>query len=382
MQNNTADISLQLPDILIDSSIDGIISINNDWLITTCNRAASRITGKPNPVPQGMHFVHYLPSVKEDAETIHAIEQAYKGFKTFVGASDQFTHRRHLENYFIPLFNNNAQLVGVMNIILDVAHRIKAEKELQSLHAQLEERYQQLQRTTDELARFTMVSGSLIKNPVKTLYTTIENLVKTESRNLSDKGKATFRRMQSSLNKINLLLDDMLGLAKINETGVALTAVDVSPVADEALALLKNKIAEKNVEIIKKDLCVVTGNKEQLVLLLQHLAGNAIKFNENTHPVITIACAAVAVKDAAGVEKEFHKLTITDNGIGIQQEDQQKIFELFEKLPADHHYSGSGVGLAIARKIMFAHHGFIEVSSQPGHGSVFSCYFPVAGSGN
>lgn len=369
-----------LAEMLNDCSIDGIISIDNDWNVTAWNKTAEMITGKARQRLSGKPLLEILPAIKEDNETMHAIAGAFNGFKAFVPASDLFSHRRQLENYYIPLKNNQAEIVGVMNIMHDVAHRIKAEMQLQALHAELQERYRQLQLTSSELASFTHLTSNNIKTPIRTLYTTIEQLVQTESQQLSNNGKAAFRRMQSSLNKMNLLLDDMLGLARISMPETPGTIINLEPVLHEVIDALKNTIKEKNVQFVIRGLCSVTGHHEQLRLLFLHLISNAIKFNESILPCVTLDSKKITLQQRVEnfiVEKEYYRVTITDNGIGIEPADTEKIFNMFEKLHPEQRYKGSGMGLAIARKIMYAHKGYIEVESVAGQGSSFHCFFPV-----
>ena len=115
-----------------------------------------------------------------------------------------------------------------------------------------------------------------------------------------------------------------------------------------------------------------------VLLLLHHLVDNAIKFNNNQKPVIHIQCTQVAKETGTGVQ-EYYKLSVTDNGIGFNEEDKERMFQMFEKLH-DKSFKGSGMGLAIARKIMEVHEGFITAENHEAGGSTFTCYFLIASS--
>ncbi|HYJ63227.1 MAG TPA: ATP-binding protein, partial [Parafilimonas sp.] len=264
------------------------------------------------------------------------------------------------------------------NIVHDVAHRIKAEQQLQRLNEELEKKIRQLKITSDELASFTYITSNKIKEPMRQIYTGVEHLIQVEASRLSDSGKASFRRMQSSLNRMDLLLDDVLSLAQISILEKSETKVDLSVLVKEVSNHIK-KISDKKVNIVIEEICVITGHKNYLYLLFYNLLENAVKFNENDVAEIKVSCKKITLNEISQqlMEREYYCITITDNGIGFDAGDDERIFKMFEKLNPPGKYKGSGTGLAIARKIMEAHDGFIQAESTPGEGSSFHCYFPV-----
>ena len=367
-----------LTELLNDHSIDAIIAIDTAYNVIAWNKTASLIYGVSKTQAIGKSVFQLIPSLKQDDETFNAIKIALSGSTTFVSASKLFTHRQHKENHFIPLKNNDGILIGAMNIVHDVAHRIKAEQQLQNLNEELERRFRQLKITSDELASFTYITSNKIKDPMRQIYTGVEHLIQVEATRLTDSGKASFRRMQSSLNRMDLLLDDVLSLAQISIIEKPETKVDLNVLIKEVSNHIK-KISEKTVNIDIEEMCVITGHKNYLYLLFYNLLENAIKFNESNVAEIKVTCEKVALDEINDqfIETEYFCVTIADNGIGIETENIEKIFNMFEKLHAPGKYKGSGTGLAIARKIMDAHDGIIKAESVPGKGSSFHCYFPV-----
>lgn len=160
-----------LATLLNDYSIDAIIAIDKNYIITAWNAAAEKIYGTSKNEALGRSVFDVIESLKDDPETIDAIKQALKGSKRFVPASKQFKHRCHAENHCIPLNKNNNPVLGVMNIVHDVAHRIKAEQQLQYLNEELEKRYRQLEAASQELATFTYITSNKIKEPIRQVYT-------------------------------------------------------------------------------------------------------------------------------------------------------------------------------------------------------------------
>lgn len=372
MKTLTSVSDFQLAAMLIDSSIDAIIAVDVECNVIAWNATAEAIYGKTRGEVLGSHIGNTLFEFAQDEEMMEAVQNALQGLKSFVPSNKKLPHRMHVENHFIPLNDEDGRIIGVMNIIHDVAHRIKAEHQLHLLNKQLE-------RTLDELASFTSQTSNNIKAPIRHIYTAIEHLIKTEARNLSDGGKASFRRIQSSINRMDLLLDDLLRLAQISITQKPDNLVNLALVIPEVIESMKTKVEEKGVKIVTEDLCEVKGNKDQLKLMFYHLLDNAIKFNDNESPTVTVSCMKVEIAggDFSLVEGGFLKVNVRDNGIGFEQSEAGKIFNMFEKLPSSTMLKGSGMGLAIVRKIVDAHNGFIQVESSPGNGSSFQFFFPM-----
>ncbi|MBV9962872.1 MAG: PAS domain-containing protein [Parafilimonas sp.] len=363
--------------MLNDCSIDAIIAFDSSYTIITWNCAAEILYKTKKAKALGVSLLRLIPGIKEDSDILNAIQHAFTGFKSFVPASKKHAHRVHSENHFIPLTDNDGNIFGVMNIVHDVAHRIKAERQLQYLNDELEKRFRQLKTTSEELASFTFITSNKIKEPIRQIYTGIEHLIKVEAGRLSDSGKATFRRMQSSINRMDLLLDDILSLAQISILQKPVANIELTKLLKEIDQEFKTK-AEKNININFEELCTIAGHRDYLHLLFHNLFDNAIKFNENETVIINIRCEKITLneEDASAVE-EYFKVSVTDNGIGFNESDKEKIFEMFETLHPRGKYKGSGMGLTIARKIMYAHDGFITVESKPGSGASFHCFFPV-----
>lgn len=372
---------LYLSDMLIDSSIDRVMAIDQNWCITAWNHTSELISGIDKKNAIGKSLTELFPAILNDQEMMDAIKSAFKGRKSFVPSLTNVFNRHYCENHFIPLKDEHDNVIGVMNIIHDVAHRVKVEKQLQKLNMALENKYNQLQKANKELATFTYITSRDIREPLKHVYTSLELLIKKEGATLSNMSKGNLRRMQGSLNKMNLLIDDICAVASVSTKNEPLTSVDLEEILADTTVTLRNKINEKKALIESVTLPVITGHRSMLEYLFVHLLDNALKFHdENTSPRIIIDCKHVTAdqeaKKALLPEREYIKISFQDNGIGFRPEDSERIFNLFEKLN-DKKYHGSGVGLTISRKIVEAHNGFIDAVPMSGGGAVFNCYFPV-----
>ena len=367
-----------LEQMLNNSSIDAILAIDLEGVIMAWNKTAERFYKKPRQAVTGKQLLDEIPSMQEDAETLEAIRLAKQGTKTFVPATSAYYHRHHAENHFVPLMDESGNIMGVMNLVHDVSHRIKAEEQLQILNEELVKRYRQLKITSDEMASYTSITSHKIKEPITQIYTSIEQLIKLEGSNLGNSSKAAFRKIQSSLNRMNLLLDDVLNLSQISILRKPEEMVDLNSVIEEVVAEWRQRNQGREANVIFSKLSSVTAHRDYLKLLFYQLIDNAIKFNEHPVPTVKMSCEHVTVDDGAHhvYASDYIRIGIHDDGIGIEETERENIFNMFTKLH-DKKFKGSGMGLTLARKIMDVHEGFIVNEKGEKEGAVFYCYFPV-----
>lgn len=204
-----------LAEMLNDASIDRVLAIDTKWRIIAWNKTTADITGIPKSSAMGHLLLDLFPQLTKDRETMNAIMQAFNGWKSFLPVQRNIFNRHHYENHYLPLKDDDGTVIGVMNIMHDVSHRIKAEQQLQRLHDELEIKYKQLERMSADLSMFTFITSNNLKEPAKLIYTGLEQLARTDGHALSNNSKAKLRKMQSSLTRINLLLDDILSLSTI-----------------------------------------------------------------------------------------------------------------------------------------------------------------------
>jgi signal transduction histidine kinase len=167
--------------------------------------------------------------------------------------------------------------------------------------------------------------------------------------------------------RMQRLIDDLLAYARLGR-GDCRETVPADALLDEALAGVRLSLIETEAEVMREPLPEVNGNRTELALVFQNLIGNALKFRKGRKPRIHVR---------ASREDRFWRFTISDNGIGIGPEHREKIFLIFERLPTEEPCEGSGMGLAICRKIVERHGGRIWVDSKPGLGSDFHFTIPV-----
>lgn len=359
---------------LNDASIDRLLAVNLNWEIIAWNKMSESVTGILRNDIIGKKLFDVFPQFKNDPEIMDAWKYAMQGLKSFLPSADGLFNRSHHENHFTPLLDKDGELIGVMNVIHDVAHRIKAEKQLQKLNLALNHKYEQLKKVNSELATFTSITGTELKDPIKNIYTSLEFILTKDGQKLTDSSKAGLRRMQSSLNRMNLLLDDILALSNASIFSGEFTLVDLNDIINNALKKLEPKIIEKRAKIEVAKLPSIYGARDMLQNLFYNIIDNSLKFQETANiPCITISNCTVPGIGSTG--KELLCVSVSDNGIGFSSEHKEEIFQMFKKLNPPKQFHGSGIGLTISHRIAEAHEGYIEAESEPGKGTTIHCYF-------
>jgi light-regulated signal transduction histidine kinase (bacteriophytochrome) len=188
--------------------------------------------------------------------------------------------------------------------------------------------------------------------------------------------------MANSVRRMDMLIEDILVLTKIDADKRVLKPIDLNAILDRVTGDMKDNISNNAVEINVTSLPIIDGNDNQLYYLFKNLLSNAIKFNKVGRNIIIQIGARQVDAELLDHEKKlpgvvYECIYIKDNGLGFDPKYSKKIFQVFQRLHDPQHYEGTGMGLAICKKIMDNHNGFITADGQPGEGAEFCCYFPV-----
>jgi len=256
----------------------------------------------------------------------------------------------------------------------------QAEEKIMQLNRALFSKNRELESLSSELKTFNTIAANDYNETLKNLYNSMEFLVNNDARNLSDAGKANIRRAQAAIQKMKLLTEDIIAFSKIS-SDEQMVIVDMNEVLATVLTALDGKIKAENGTVLSDRLPFIVGYRPLLSLLFHHLVTNAIKFrNEGTDPIIEIRHSveegnsiqhSAALKDAT-----YNLISVIDNGIGFDPKEGEKIFTMFYRLHEKGKQKGSGIGLAICKKIMDLHGGFIASECTP-ECTTFKCYFPA-----
>jgi signal transduction histidine kinase len=209
----------------------------------------------------------------------------------------------------------------------------------------------------------------------------MEFVVSNEGSRMSNTSRANIRKAQAAIQRMKLLTDDINHYLALYDVQTKRLNADPNQLLQSVLSQMNGKIEKVGAEIQSAKLPSLTIDPYLFQLLLTQLLDNAIKFREpSTTPVIKIAYGGkdhIHAPGNASNGKIYDIISISDNGIGFDKKDQEKIFELFYAVHDKSKYKGSGIGLAICNKIMAMHGGFIKATANPGKGAMLQCYFPV-----
>ena len=267
---------------------------------------------------------------------------------------------------------------GVVTTFTDISLQKKSFQELQDALDMLGTSNTQLEQSNYDLLQFASVASHDLKEPLRKIQTYGNKLREKAGAALQDTELGYLQKMISASNRMQVLIEDILMLSKLSVSKIPHVQVDLNEVIADIIDDLEITIKEKNVDFRIGQLPVLNAVQGQMHQLFQNLISNSIKFNENKPPVIVVSAGPVPQELAVslGIEGSKYKcITLADNGIGFDEEYREKIFGVFQRLNGAN-YPGTGIGLAICKKIVDNHNGFIVASSQPGKGAAFTIVLP------
>jgi PAS domain S-box-containing protein len=302
------------------------------------------------------------------AEVQGSFRQALAGESRQVAA--QFGEAFY-EVFFGPVENQDGQVVMAMATFRNVTR--------DRLYQQ------QLQRSNENLERFAYVASHDLQEPLRKIQAFGDLLARKHGASLDAQGADLIRRMQESASRMNELIRDLLTYSRVSSKTPEFQTVLLDNLLAYVRVDLDWVLREKNATLRIDPLPVVQGDATQLRQLFHNLLSNALKFSRpGVPPAVEVRYRLVAGAETAAVlllqpDARFHEISVSDNGIGFDEQYAERIFEAFQRLHGRGEYPGTGVGLAIVKKVVENHRGSLSVSSQPGEGSTFRVYLPTEG---
>ena len=257
-----------------------------------------------------------------------------------------------------------------------------ANKELVFQNDEKEKRAAELSIANKELLAFTYISSHDLQEPLRKIQMFSLIILESEANNLSETGKYNFQRIQLAAQRMQQLINDLLDFSRITTTELKFEKTELNTIIKDVITELKDTIQEKQATIDATDLCSVNIIAFQFRQLMYNLISNALKFSKPTIPSHIIIKSRILNgshldKEMVSPEKDYCHITIKDNGIGFESQFNERIFEVFQKLHNKEVYGGTGIGLAIVKKIVENHNGIITATSELGQGATFDIYIPI-----
>lgn len=365
-------------DALLNSTAEGIYGIDLEGNCTFANPSCLRMLGYDSDVEllgRNMHeVIHH-----SQADGTASPEQQCRIFEAFqqglgVAVDNEVFWRKDgssipVDYWSYPL-RLNEQLTGAVVTFLDATERRQLQQVQQNMNAmlerQVEERTRDLKRSNADLEQFAYVASHDLQEPLRAVVG-YSQLLKME---LGDSTGDTFIFLTNIVEggeRMQMLIKDLLAFSRVTRKGAPFAETDMNAIVQDALANLASAILESDAQIKCQSLPVIQGDGPQLRQLLQNLIGNAIKYRGDRTPQIEVSFTEDSV------EWDF---SVKDNGIGIDPEFHDQVFVIFKRLHTREHYSGTGIGLALCKRIVERHGGSIRIASEANSGSTFHFTIP------
>jgi len=345
----------------LESIRDGFFAVSKDWIVTYWNREAENLTGikREEIVGKSIWKTYYrtIPS--------RFYNQYLKAFNENTPVRfEEFLHR--LEKWFeVNAFPTDA---GLTVYFKDVTERKMAEEKLREMHTELEKHLKVLAISNAELEQFAYVASHDLQEPLRMVTSFLTLLEKKYGESLDEKARVYIHYAVDGAKRMRQIILDLLDFSRVGKTEEKWGEININEIIDEIILLYQKNIKSKKARIEFSEMPSVISFATPVRQIFQNLISNGLKYQpKGQNPVIKIA----------GTENsEYWQFSVSDNGIGIDQQYFDKIFIIFQRLHNREEYSGTGMGLAITRKIVENLGGKIWVESKEGMGSTF--YFTIA----
>jgi len=347
---------------ILDTMADALFVLDAGGCIRVVNHAVHELLGyrASDLVGRSIDELEEVQGEETISRTLHEVAEGGP-------IRDQERVLRHSDGHPVdvsisisPVGEDDAQ-EGAVVIARDIRARKRAEEELRDAMVRLE-------HSNRELEDFAYVASHDLQEPLRKIQAFGDLLKSKYAGALPEQGKDYIARMQSAAGRMQVLINDLLSFSRVTTKAQPFVRVDLHEIASEVARDLEGRVHDTGGRIDIGALPVIEADPLQMRQLLQNLAGNALKFHREDVPPI------VAIR--AELQDGRCRLTVSDNGIGFDPKYGERIFTMFERLHARTKYEGTGIGLAICRKIAERHGGSIAAHGRPGEGAEFVVTLP------
>jgi PAS domain S-box-containing protein len=358
---------------LLEASLDPLVTISPGGNITDVNQATEIATGVGRDVLIGSVFSSYFTEPqKADEGYRKVISEGY--------VRDYPLTIRHVSGgtmdvlYNATVYKNEAgEVQGVFAAARDITERKRAEEELSHYREHLEElvtqRTDELSRSNRDLEQFAYAASHDLQEPLRMISGYLQLLSDRYKGQLDEKADKYIDYSVDGAARMSVLIRDLLDYSRVNTRGEELRNVDCNKAFQSAMRNLDTAIKESGAAITHDSLPVLSADQTQLAQLFQNLVGNAIKFRSPERPP--------QIHVSVRKDQTHWIFRVQDNGIGFEQQYEDKIFMIFQRLHGRGQYPGTGIGLAICKRIIERHGGKIWADSEPDKGTSFFFTIPI-----
>jgi PAS domain S-box-containing protein len=343
-----------------------------DALTILANDAAVKYIGLPKDI--------YLSKKATEIEPAVMTSPYYQACIKTLETGEPFIMQYYMESTkrWLELTVSKLDYDHLIQIFTDVTP-------IKEVQIDLEQTVESLRQSNLKLEEFTRAASHDLKEPIRKVHFFTERLKDLLADKLNREEKLYFERVETAAERMQLLVDDLLDYSHLNHMPLEQSEIDLNDKIRLILSDIELLVREKKATFDIDKLPVVKGYRRQVQQLFQNIITNALKYSRpGIAPHITITAKDVSRKElivelpASVTAQRFHLIEVCDNGIGFDQENAERIFNVFTRLHGNKEYPGTGIGLSIAKKVVENHHGFIYAKGEAGKGACFSILLPAS----
>ncbi|MBV9986940.1 MAG: PAS domain-containing protein [Chitinophagaceae bacterium] len=368
--NKELQMQNEFVETILDSSVHLVAVLDTETRFTTVNNQFCLVYHKTKSDVIGKKYEEAFP-VAKDSQTHQDILRALQGEYIYNQVVKSRLVDAYFENYFIPLKEND-HIYGVLVLGHDITNIMEANEKLKLLN-------EQLVKSNLDLEQFAYVASHDLQEPLRKIQT-FAQLARKDLENASAPANY-LEKITASAKRMAELINAVLNYSRLSKNREQFVQTDLNGILNNIKTDLELLISEKNASITSDPLPVIEGIPLQLSQLFFNLIGNSLKFSEKA-PAIHISARIMRgseIKRQQVPEKneDYLELVFSDNGVGFEQQYAERIFTIFQRLHDKQSYTGTGIGLALCKKIVENHNGYISAESRLGEGAAFYIYLPV-----
>ncbi len=365
--------------ILIDKMNEGAVTLTGDGTVLYSNACFAAMVNQPLQKVLGTNFTDFI----EDVSKLRFRDALPKVFSNPV--SEQF-YLQPTDGLRLPVqmsFNSFTvdNIVVLSVIVTNLSLHFKSQEELKIKAIELHEKNIELESANKDLTSFTYVSSHDLQEPLRKIQSFVSCLLQDEEKNLSATGKGYFKRMQLTAKRMQQLIDDLLIYSRTKSTDRDFEKTDLKVIISDVQTDFEESIAQKQTVINVTGLGYASIIRFQFCQLFHNLISNSLKFSKPGKKV-RIAIKSEMIKMSvpgqpkSSLQTDYCHITYTDNGIGFDPQYNTRIFEVFQRLHSQEEFNGTGIGLAICKRIIENHKGVITATGKINKGAKFDIYIP------
>lgn len=370
----TADFAYR---VFIEKMTEGALTLNQEGLILYSNSQFATMVGLELSTVIGTHLQSYIVDAKNSFDVIFEqcsqndgkLEVLLKGKGNNIPVQISVTSLEIDKNLALSV------------IVTDLSAQKKTQQQLEESNRRLATMNNALEESNHDLQQFASVASHDLQEPLRKIEMFSNRLTEKYGPDLNLESRRYLEKIVYSSKRMKTLIVDVLNYSRLSATDHDFESVDLDELVKELIEDFDLVTLEKDASITIESLPVIEANKGQMRQMFQNIISNSLKFAiENIPPVIKITSRKVGAKSFDGISDNngnYCILSIRDNGIGFDEKYLSNIFALFERLHSKDQYEGTGIGLAITKKIVEKHNGLLHAKSAPGQGAEFLILLPV-----